>query len=63
MIVTIRNIIDTGTFTSPTFRAYSVTRKVFCSRIDKLGNLFYLYNSGGYVVGVVAPNELINVEE
>lgn len=63
MTVTVKITFGTGTFISPTFRAYSCIKKIRCNRVDKLGNLIYLYNTGGYVICTVDPDTIIKMEE
>lgn len=59
MILTIRVRIGMGTLLNPTFRAHHFSEKIKCSRIEKLGNLIYLFNYSGYVIRTVDPNDVM----
>lgn len=54
----IRNRVFSGPALFAT-RCVDTIEEVFYAKAVKMGNLIYLYNSGGYVVRVVSPNEIV----
>lgn len=59
MVLTIRVRVGMGTLLNPTFRVNYFSERVKCNRIEKPGNLVYLYDYSGYVIRTVDPNDIM----
>lgn len=52
----------TGTILHPTFRAHDVVNTIQCAKATLCGNVFQLYNYGGYTICAIAKEDVIKIE-